>query len=232
MNISVVIATYNERENIRSLVPKVLSLREDIKVLIVDDSSPDGTGKIAEELAEKTGRVKVIHRDKKRGLGSALRIGLEKTLGDGADLVATMDADHSHAPEHILQMIELSTNYDIIVGSRYVEGGGVVNWGLQRVILSKTANFYARTVSGLKVKDCTSNYRLYSAKFLKSLNFGRIYSDGYSFLVELLILAQHGGFRILEFPIVFKDRVEGRSKINLSEILGGALNILKHRVKS
>lgn len=228
MKISVVIATYNERENIQSLVPKVLSLREEIRVLIVDDSSPDGTGKVAEELAERTRRVKVIHRKKKMGLGSALKIGLEEALRDGAELVATMDADHSHAPEHLPQMLELAGKYDIVVGSRYVKGGGVVNWGVERVLLSKAANFYARKVSGLKVNDCTSNYRIYSAKFLKSLNFEEIYSDGYSFLVEVLILARRGGFTVHEFPIVFKDRVEGRSKINFSEIVGGAWNLLKH----
>lgn len=232
MNISVVIATYNERENIQSLVPKVLRLRDDIRVLIVDDSSPDGTGEMAEELARRTGRVKVIHRNKKKGLGSALRIGLKEALRSEAELAATMDADHSHAPEHLPQMIELATKYDIVVGSRYVSGGGVVNWGMRRVLLSKTANFYARTISGLRVKDCTSNYRVYSAKFLSSLNFERIYSDGYSFLVEVLILAERGGFSVHEFPIVFKDRVEGRSKINFSEIAGGAWNLLKHRIKN
>lgn len=231
MNIHVVIATYNERENIATLIPKVLSLREDITVLIIDDSSPDGTGELADEFSRDTGRVEVIHRREKLGLGTALKTGLKHAKDNGADLVATMDADHSHAPEYLPNMIDLAGEASLVVGSRYVAGGGVRNWGIRRIILSRTANFYARTVTGLHVRDCTTGYRVYRRDLLEKINLDELGSKGYSFLVEILYVAKKEGFIIREVPIIFKDRVKGQSKINIQEIAGGAWSLLKSRLK-
>lgn len=233
MKILVVIATYNERENIGSLIPNVLALRDDIEVLIIDDSSPDGTGELADELARKTGRVEVIHRPGKLGLGTALKMGMARAVERKADLMATMDADHSHAPKYLPQLIERieSAKGGIVVGSRYVPGGGVRNWGLRRRILSRTANLYARFATGITVRDCTSGYRVYGRELLEKVDIQGIGSRGYSFLVEILVLAQRGGFHIEEVPIIFVDRIRGQSKISLEEAVGGALNLLKLRFR-
>lgn len=233
MKILVVIATYDERENIGSLIPNVLALREDIEVLVIDDASPDGTGELAEELAGKTGRVEVIHREGKLGLGTALKMGLLHAVKKKADLVATMDADHSHAPKYLPQLIDRmeKTKAGIVLGSRYVAGGGVRNWGLRRRVLSRTANMYARVATGIKTRDCTTGYRVYNSEFLKKADIRGIGSRGYSFLVEIIVLAQRGGFSVEEVPIIFVDRIRGQSKINFEEAAGGAINLLKLRFK-
>lgn len=232
MKIYVVIATYNERENIETLVPNVLALRDDMRVVIVDDASPDGTGESAEKLAAQSDRVDVIHRTGKLGLGAALKAGMKYAVAHGAEIVATMDADHSHAPEYLPGMIELTEGYAIVVGSRYIPGGGVRNWDTRRVVLSKCANFYARTMAAVKVKDCTSGYRTYRRDFLIGMDFDKIQSIGYSFLVEILMLAQKGGFPIMETPIVFVDRIKGQSKINLEEVIRGAWSLFISRMKN
>jgi dolichol-phosphate mannosyltransferase len=231
MKIIAVIATYNERENLGTLIPKVLALRDDIEVLVVDDASPDGTGEVAEELKVKTGRVDVIHRSGKMGLGLALKAGLEEAIKKGADNVVTMDADHSHAPEHLPAMLEQAKNFPVVVGSRYVPGGGVRNWGISRKILSRIANTYARFITGLPVRDCTSGYRVYNCEALEKINVDQAASAGYSFLVEMLLLAHRSGFRIAEVPIIFTDRIMGHSKINAGEIMGGAWNLFKSRLR-
>jgi len=232
MRALVIIATYNEGGNIESLADKILKLPHSLDVLVVDDNSPDGTGKIADRLAEKTGRVFVIHRPEKLGLGNALRAGMVWAVERGYEIACTMDADHSHAPKYLPDMIEIAKSADVVIGSRYVPGGGVRKWPLGRKILSKMANFYARTVMGLKIKDCTSGYRIYSGKFLASLQLDRITSGGHSFLVELIWEAEKNGFTVKEFPIIFVDRIKGISKMTPREILSGIFNILSRRLSS
>ncbi len=230
MKVIVIIATYNESENIESLVEKILKLRQSIDVLIVDDNSPDGTGEAADRLSEQTGRVFVIHRPGKLGLGSALKAGMNWAVAHDYELVCTLDADHSHSPEYLPGMIEAARDADVVVGSRYVPGGGVRNWPPVRKLLSRLANLYARTIMGLKVNDCTSGYRVYSRNFLATAPFDRVESAGFSFLVEMLYEAKSGGFKINEFPIIFVDRIKGISKVNVSEMFKGGWNLIMQRL--
>ena len=230
MRIVVLIATYNESENIESLVKRILNLDQSFDVLVVDDNSPDGTFEIAERMSGETGRVRVLRRAAKMGLGTALKEGMVLALEHGYDFVCTMDADHSHAPEYLTGMVEAAYGADIVVGSRYIRGGGVRNWPLARRILSRAANLYARTLMGLKVGDCTSGYRVYSKKFLESAPFDRTASTGFSFLVEMLYDAKNEGFKIIEYPIVFVERIKGISKITFSEVLKGAWSLLRRRL--
>jgi len=228
----VIIATYNEVENIESLVNKLLALPQKIDVLIVDDNSPDGTGEMADRLARDNETVHVIHRAAKMGLGSAFKDGVKWAVDHGYDLICTMDADHSHAPEHLPEMIREARHADLVIGSRYVTGGGIRNWPWTRRILSLLANFYARNMLRLNVRDCTSGYRIYSRNFIESVDMEKVASHGFSFLEELLFEARRKGFKIKEHPILFLDRVEGISKITPTEIIKGGWNLFKKRVKT
>ncbi len=220
MTIAFIIPTYNERENIVDLVPAVLAQNDDIHVIVVDDNSPDGTGELVEELAEKfPGRVAVIHRAGKLGLGTAYRAGFQLAIEWGADPICTMDADFSHDPRYIPAMLKDSPLHDLVIGSRYVPGGGVRNWGWHRKLLSKGANLVARTLLGLEAHDCTGGFRAYRLGLLQSLHLDEIQADGYSYLVEMLFRCQRAGTKIKEVPIIFEDRRRGASKISQKEIL-------------
>ncbi len=232
MQIVVIIATYNEAPNTESLVKKILDLPEKMDVLIVDDNSPDGTGEIAARLEGEDEVVHVIHRAEKMGLGSAFKDGVKWAIEHGYELICTMDADHSHAPEYLPQMLKEARYADLVIGSRYISGGGVQNWPRTRMLLSRTANFYARNMMGLDVKDCTSGYRIYSRNFLERVDMESVASSGFSFLEELLFEASRKGFKIREHPILFVDRVKGISKITPAEIFKGGWNLLKKRLKS
>lgn len=227
MRITVVIPTYNEAENLPRLVSALFSLPLDLRVLVVDDNSPDGTGRIADELAERfPGRVEALHRPGKMGLRSAYLSGFQKILDSDADAIVQMDADFSHDPAALLPMAELLKTYDIVLGSRYVDGGSVDrNWPFWRKSLSAFGNFYARTILGLPLRDVTTGYRMWRAEVLKAVPFERIQSSGYVFLAEMIYLAHCLEFRIGESPIYFADRRWGKSKMSLKIQIEAALRI-------
>ena len=213
MNAAVVIATYNERENLAGLVASILE-NPGYRVIVVDDDSPDGTGAIADELAASTGRVTVIHRKTARGLGRSLVAGLKRALAEEADLVFQMDADFSHDPKYLPQMAAATADADLVIGSRYVTGVSVVNWPLHRIILSSFANQYIRAITGLEINDCTSGFRCWRRDALARIPLDGLISDGYAFLVEQLHLARQLGCRVREVPIIFVERREGASKVS------------------
>jgi glycosyltransferase involved in cell wall biosynthesis len=218
----VVIPTYNEADNIGRLLEAICSLdsRGDTHVVVVDDASADGTGRRVQECAEKLGAIELLARPAKLGLGTAYIAGFRRAFALGATFVATMDADFSHAPENIEELIEAIEvhNADLAIGSRYISGGRTSNWGLHRKVLSRTANTLAHRLLRLRARDCTSGFRCYRVAFLRSLDLDAIVTDGYSFLVELLYLCEGRGARVVEVPIVFRNREHGKSKISKAEI--------------
>jgi len=212
MNAAVVIATYNERDNLASLAAAVLQY-PGYAIIVVDDDSPDGTGTLADDLATRSGgRISVIHRKGARGLGRSLVAGLERALESGADLIFQMDADFSHDPKYLPEMAAAAANADLVLGSRYVRGVSVVNWPLHRIVLSSFANRYIRAITGLEVTDCTTGFRCWRREALARIPLKGLISDGYAFLVEQLHLARRAGCRIQEVPIIFVERREGASK--------------------
>lgn len=217
----VVVPTYNELENIQRLVPQLLDLDIDagnsLQVCVVDDASPDGTGALADQLASQNPRAHVVHRSGKLGLGTAYIAGMRYALAHGADAVLTMDADFSHHPRYIPSMIRALPHTDLVIGSRYVPGGAV-RYPFARRMLSRGANAFARITLGLKAHDCTAGFRLYHRRVLESIELEHIFSNGYSFLVEMLFAVQRRGWRVAEVPIIFEDRQFGQSKISKDEI--------------
>lgn len=220
-----IVPTFNESENIARLLEALLALPNALDVIVVDDNSPDGTGAIADAWSSKTGRVHVIHRPGKLGLGTAYLAGFAEALSQGYGHVITMDADFSHDPLYIPDMLERSAHADVVIGSRYVRGGGTKDCTLPRKVLSRTANAVAQRVLGLSPRDCTAGFRCYRAEVLRSLPLDSIVSSGYSFLVELAYLIQRRGWRFDELPIVFKNRAFGTSKISKDEILKAMMTI-------
>ncbi|MFB3897220.1 MAG: polyprenol monophosphomannose synthase [bacterium] len=215
MKVIIVIPTYNERVNLPNLVPEILKLDSVYEILIVDDNSPDKTGDLAEDLAKQyPGRIHVMHRAGKLGLGSAYREGFKYALTNGADYIFEMDADFSHDPKYLPEFIKLMKEYDVVVGSRYKNGISVVNWPIRRLILSWMATKYVRLVTGLKLTDCTTGYKCFSRKALESLPLDQIISNGYSFQIEVNYRLTKLGFKIGELPIVFVDRHSGTSKMS------------------
>ena len=229
---SVVIATYNERENLGDLVSAVLT-NDGFRVIVVDDNSPDGTGALADQLAQTfSGRVSVIHRRTGRGLGRSLVAGLKRALEDGAELVFQMDADFSHDPKYLPQMAAAASDADLVLGSRYIDGVRVVNWPLHRIVLSSFANKYVRAVTGLDIHDCTTGYRCWRRDALARVPLDGIISEGYAFLVEQLYLARKLGCRVREVPIVFVERREGSSKVSSTVLLESAIVPWRLRLRS
>lgn len=229
MRTVIVIPTYNESDNIEALVAEILALGGDLQIVVVDDNSPDGTGEVVEHLARTNNAVHVIRRPAKLGLGTAHIAGFRRGFALGADRIITMDADFSHHPRYVPQMIELCKTYDVVVGSRYVDGGGTRYVGLPRQLLSRTANACARLVLGLHVRDCTSGFRCYRREVLESIHLDDIFSDGYSFLVEMVCRCWQGGHRIGEVPIIFEDRRQGQSKISRQEIFKAIYTLARLR---
>ncbi len=225
----VVLPTYNEAENLRDVVARILVAAPALGVLIVDDESPDGTGGIADALARADPRVSVLHRRGERGLGRALAAGLHEALRRGAGLAITMDCDLSHDPNEIKHLI--AAGGDVAIGSRYVAGGRLLNWSLHRRLLSAFANLFVRILFGLGAKDCTSGYRAYRAEVLAKVPLERLHSDGYSFEVEILFwVARLGSGGLREIPITFVDRARGTSKMGAREAVVGALDLLRVRL--
>jgi len=227
----VVIPTYNERENIERLTRAILAQGEAFDVLIIDDRSPDGTGAIADRLAAETPRVKAIHRDGKLGLGTAELSGMRYAIEHDYRTVITMDADFSHDPKYLNGLAAGIGEYDLMMGSRYVPGGGVAGWGWRRRTMSRAANFLSRLILGLPQRDSSSGYKAYRVEMLRKLDLDRVFATGYAFQEEMVFRCWKAGFRIGEYPIVFEDRRVGKSKINLGEGVKLLWTLLKLRWK-
>ncbi|CAN5326439.1 polyprenol monophosphomannose synthase [soil metagenome] len=210
----VIIPTYNEHQNLPTLVPQVLEQDPRIEVLIIDDASPDGTGDVADGLAAADGRIHVLHRSGKMGLGTAYIAGFRYALDRDYNLAFEMDADFSHDPRHLPEFLALSEGFDVVIGSRYTRGVTVVNWPMGRLLLSWLANAYARLVTGLPYNDLTSGFKCYRRPVLERLRLSKIRSNGYAFQIETLFRAFHAGSRLVEMPILFVDRNVGESKMN------------------
>ena len=211
----VVVPTYNEAENLPLLVPKILERDPRLEILVVDDDSPDGTGRIADELAEREPRVHVLHRTAKAGLGAAYRAGMRRALELGADFVIQMDADFSHPPEALSELLREIEDHDVVLGSRYLDGITVVNWPIERILISYFGNWYVRKVTGLPITDTTGGFRCIRAELLERLDFERIRSTGYAFQIELNYRFVKRRARIKEIPFFFVDRTRGDSKLSL-----------------
>ena len=229
MQVTVIVPTYNEQENIQSLVTQLLALPTDVHVLIVDDDSPDGTGAIADRrAAESDGRVGVIHRAGKLGLGTAYIAGFKRALAEGADLICTMDADFSHNPRYIPDMVDkIEQECDLVIGSRYVRGGGASGCTLPRILLSWGANAFARIMLSLHAHDTTAGFRCYRREVLAGMDLGEIKASGYSFLIEMLYRVQRRGWQVGEVPIIFENRRLGTSKISQDEVIKAMGTVLR-----
>lgn len=211
----VVVPTYNEAENLEPFVRALVAAAPDVHVLVVDDNSPDGTGRIADGLAGELASVEVLHRPGKEGLGRAYLAGFAHVLERGAELVLEMDADFSHDPADVARLIEAAERADVVLGSRYVEGGGVEDWGLPRRMLSRGGSLYARLVLGVGVRDLTGGFKCFRRRVLEELDLAAVIADGYGFQIELTYRAIRAGCRVEEVPIVFRERRAGSSKMNV-----------------
>jgi dolichol-phosphate mannosyltransferase len=227
LRITIITPTYNEAENLPKLVSALFLLPLDLRLLVVDDNSPDGTGRIADELAAAhPGRVEVLHRPNKLGFRSAYITGFKKVLGEDAQAVVQMDADFSHDPAELATMAELLKTYDVIVGSRYIQGGAVDKlWPLWRKGLSAFGSFYARTILNMPLRDMTTGYRMWRRETLLQMPLERISSNGYVFQVEMAYLAHCLGFKVKEIPIYFADRRWGKSKLSFRIQVEAALRV-------
>jgi dolichol-phosphate mannosyltransferase len=210
----VVLPTYNERVNLPLIVPQILEQDPRLEVLIVDDNSPDGTGQLADELVAADPRVHVMHRAEKAGLGKAYLAGFRWALDRGYDYVLEMDADFSHDPKFLGQLLAAARDADLVIGSRYRAGVNVINWPISRLLLSLGANQYARWITGLPLTDSTAGFKCFRREVLEAIDFEKVRSNGYSFQIEMSFRAWKKGFRLVEIPIVFTDRMEGQSKMN------------------
>ena len=219
----VIVPTYNERENLPVLVEELMG-QGGVRVLVVDDQSPDGTGDVADGLARAhAGRVDVMHRTGVRGLGRSYIDGIARGLREAVDVICQMDADLSHDPRQLPALMAAAAQADVVIGSRYVPGGAIRNWPRRRLLLSRLANFYIRQITRLQARDCTSGYRCWRREALAAMPLDRFISDGYSFLVEMLFVAAGHGLRIAEVPITFVERRQGESKLSRAVLLESAL---------
>lgn len=214
MNITIVIPTFNEAENLENIVEKIFSLHPSIHIIVVDDNSPDGTGDIADALSRRYPQLHVIHRPCQAGLGSAYLDGFRAALAENADLIMEMDADFSHDPGYIARLAEASETADLVIGSRYINGVRVEGWRFRRLLLSKLANIFVSFVLVRPVWDFTAGFRCYRRTVLETIDLDRIRSDGYAFQIELTHLTFQHGFRVSEVPIIFRERAHGYSKIS------------------
>ncbi|AWV87967.1 polyprenol monophosphomannose synthase [Bradymonas sediminis] len=206
--------TYNEAENIRPIIAAIAKVVPEVHVLVIDDNSPDGTGDIADELAAADPRIHVLHRKEKAGLGKAYIAGFEWGLDAGYDYIIEMDADFSHQPKYLPEMIAQLEKYDVVVGSRYVAGGGTEDWGVVRKVISRGGGIYARTILGIDVQDLTAGFVAWRAGVLRDIDIERVEASGYVFQIEMKYRAYKRGYRLLEIPIVFPDRTVGVSKMS------------------
>ena len=215
----VCLPTYDEKDNVVPMTEAILAATPDVDVLIIDDNSPDGTGQLADGIAAREPRVKVLHRAGKEGLGKAYLAGFDWALGHGYELILEMDADFSHDPKYLPGMLEAARGADLVLGSRNIPGGGTVNWGVGRKIISRGGSLYARTILGIPVRDLTGGFKCFHRKVLESIDLPTVECSGYAFQIELTFRALRRGFRVVELPIVFVDRRVGQSKMSKRIVL-------------
>jgi len=226
----VCIPTYNERDNVESIVRAVVATDPRVDVLVVDDKSPDGTGELADGLARESPRVHVLHRAGKEGLGKAYLAAFDWALQRNYSLVLEMDADWSHDPRYLPTLLDrASSDADLVLGSRWVKGGGTRNWGLGRRFISRGGSFYARTILGLDIRDLTGGFKCFRAEVLRAIDLPSVSSTGYGFQIELTYRAIRRGFRVVEIPIVFEDRRVGQSKMSGHIVFEALLKVWKIR---
>ncbi|MFZ5438733.1 MAG: polyprenol monophosphomannose synthase [Myxococcota bacterium] len=226
----VIIPTYNERDNLGPITEAVLKADPRVDILVVDDNSPDGTGQLADELAAKEPRIRVLHREKKQGLGRAYLHAFRWALAEKYQFIIEMDADFSHDPKYLPKLIDTAqSGADIALGSRYVEGGGTVNWGVSRQIISKGGSLYARTILGVDVRDLTGGFKCFNRRVLETIDLDAVQSSGYAFQIELTYRALKKGFTVKEVPIVFEDRRVGQSKMSRKIFLEAVRMVWKLR---
>lgn len=227
----VIVPTYNERENLPRIVPMILAQDERLDVLVVDDSSPDGTGEVADGLAEANPRIHVLHRTAKDGLGRAYIAGFRWALDHGFDLMFEMDADLSHPPDHLPNFLAAATEYDVVIGSRYVGGRvTVVNWPMSRLLISYFGCWYARFITRVPVRDATGGFNCFRAAVLREIGLDRIQSNGYAFQIELKLRAWRKGFSLTEIPFVFTERDTGESKMSKKIVREAVWKVWKLRI--
>ncbi|MHB8598785.1 MAG: polyprenol monophosphomannose synthase [Ktedonobacteraceae bacterium] len=229
MKALIIIPTYNELENLRPLIQEIFSYVPQTDILIVDDNSPDGTGKLADELSAENPRIHVMHRAGKLGLGTAYIAGFKYAIEQKYDAAFEMDADFSHDPKYLPNFLEAIEDADLVIGSRYVKGGGTPNWSLLRRFISGGGNIYARFLLGLPIQDCTAGYRLYRRKVLETIDLDTIQSQGYAFQIELVYRVRKHNFKIVETPIIFLDRRVGKSKMSQKIFLEGFIFVFRTR---
>jgi dolichol-phosphate mannosyltransferase len=217
----VILPTYNEGQNLPRIVPQILAQDPRLEILVVDDNSPDGTGRLANDLAGVNPRVHVLHREKKEGLGRAYLAGFGWGIANGFDLLFEMDADFSHDPKFLRDLIAQAGSADLVLGSRYKSGVNVINWPMARLLLSYGANLYARWITGMPLTDATGGFKCFRREVLAAIPLDKVRSNGYAFQIEMSYRAWKRGFRLAEVPIIFTDRVEGSSKMSKSIIWEG-----------
>ncbi|MBN2737751.1 MAG: polyprenol monophosphomannose synthase [Spirochaetales bacterium] len=225
-----VIPTYNEKDNILTLIEQLQALYPELHILVVDDNSPDGTGAIVEQM--KNVKIDVLHREYKEGLGSAYLAGFKKALSEGADIIIQMDADLSHEPVYIKAMLEKIKDHDVVIGSRYLNGISIVNWQLSRLILSWFGNAYARFATGIKINDLTGGFKCMRRKALEVIDLRRIKTQGYGFQIEMNYAFSKCGLKISELPIIFYERTKGKSKISKFMVLEAMIKVFFFRFKN
>ncbi len=229
----IIIPTYNELDNIKKLIPELLNLyNNDLDILVVDDNSPDGTGNYVEELSKVNDRINVLRREKKMGLGTAYCAGFKYAIQKGYDFIFEMDADFSHDPKEIANFLIAIKDADLVIGSRYLSGVNVVNWPMQRLLLSFFANKYTRIITGLPIHDSTGGFKCFRRKVLEAINLDEIKSNGYAFQIEMNFKAWKKGFQIKEIPIIFIDRQTGKSKMSKKIVREAATLVWRLRIKS
>ncbi len=228
----VIIPTYNEMDNLPKLIPDVLSKDDSIDILIVDDNSPDGTAKFVEDLASQNNRIHILKREKKMGLGTAYIAGFKYALQNNYDYIFEMDADFSHDPNEIKNFLIAIKENDLVLGSRYIHGVRVLNWPMRRLLLSFFASVYTRLITGMPVRDATGGFKCFRKQVLEAINLDRVKSNGYSFQIEMTFKAYAKGFKIKEIPIVFIDRVKGKSKMSKKIVREAVVMVWKLRIQS
>lgn len=241
MKFLIVVPTYNEIQNLRGLMENIFQVVdtkahlygvEKVQVLVVDDNSPDGTGQLADELSKKEPRISVLHRQQKNGLGKAYVAGFAWGLEHGFDAICEMDADYSHNPIYLPEFWRLLKDHDVVIGSRYVDGGGIRNWGAGRKIISKGGSVYARTLLGMPLQDMTGGFNAWRRKVLEEVELSSLRSEGYAFQIELKWRAWKKKFRIVEFPILFEDRTAGKSKMSKKIVIEAMMRVAGMRLNS
>lgn len=232
MKTLIIIPTYNEKENVAKIIESAFSVDESLNILIVDDNSPDGTARIVKDIRQNEPRVFLIEREGKLGLGTAYIAGFKFAIEKKYDYIFEMDCDFSHDPKEIPNFLEKIKDYDLVLGSRYLYGVTVVNWPLRRLFLSYAANVYTRIITGLKIKDATGGFKCFRREVLEAIDLDKVHSGGYAFQIEMTLKAWKKGFKIIEIPIIFVDRLEGQSKMSRKVVFEAVWMVWKLRLIS